>query len=458
MQPLSLINNLGNYFHNNIKDPFPEVPGNLKMPFIGSTFDFANDLNKFLIEYWQQYGDIFKVRIFGANFIVMVGPEANQFVLQDEQEHFLSKESWGQLIGELFTGAIMLSDNEEHERFRRIMQTAFHRKPMMSYSKVINDTVKEYIDKEISAVKGPIKFYPLMEKLTLNVAGRLFFGVEFTDQQLNAITAVTRASADPVRLKLPFTKYGKGIQSRKVLEDFYQERIDANKNNPKDDLFSYMCIARSEAGETFTDQEIINQMIFVMMAAHDTTTSTLAAMIYQTAKSPEWQDKMRLECKELNFGDQVPYEGLKDFKIVEQVMNESMRLHPALNAFPRMAIRDFTFNGYKIPAYTYVAISPKLTHLRPDIYKDAFQFDPDRFSEERAEHKIHKHAFIPFGAGNHLCIGKYFAIMEIKTIINHLIQKYSWSVAKDYTTKFLAPLNHPEDGLMVTLKQLDGNN
>jgi len=127
MQPLSFINNLGNYFHSNIKDPFPDVPGNLKIPFIGSTFDFAHDLNKFLIDYWQQYGDIFKVRIFGANFIVMVGPEANQFVLQDEQEHFLSKESWGKIIGELFTGAIMLSDNEEHQRFRRIMQTAFHR-------------------------------------------------------------------------------------------------------------------------------------------------------------------------------------------------------------------------------------------------------------------------------------------------------------------------------------------
>ncbi len=454
MLPLNFIHNIGNIIHNNIKDPFPDIPGDLKLPFVGSTFEFSSDLNKFVEEYWKKYGDLFKVRVFGANVLMMVGPEANKLVLHDQQQYFLNKESWGLVIGELFKGAILLTDGDEHRRFRRIMQTAFHRKPMMGYLEVINSTVSEYLQQETISLNSRVKMYSFMEKLTLQIAGKLFFGVEFTEKQLKAITAVTRASADPLHLNIPFTRYGEGLRYRKVLSEFYKERIRANRKHPGEDLFSYMCIARSESGEQFTDEEIIDQMIFLMMASHDTTTSTLVSIIYETAKDSKWQKAMREECRDLDFGDFVSYEGLKELKLVEQVMNECLRLHPALGAFPRLSTRDFEFNGYKIPAYTYIGISPKLSHLRSDIFSNPLDFDPDRFSENRAEHKKHSHAFIPFGAGNHICLGKYFAIMEVKIVLYHFIRHFKWSTSKNYKTKFLPPLNHPRDGLPVKLERI----
>ena len=454
MNPLTLAQNLGNFIHNNIKDPFPKIPGNLKLPFVGSSFEFAGDINYFLEQYWHQYGDIFKVRIFGANFIMLVGPEANKLVLQDQQNNFLNAEPWNVVIGELFKDAILLTDDDQHKRLRRIMQTAFHRKPMVGYLDTINQTVEKYIDKELKEINGKVKIYPLMEKLTLRIAGQLFFGVDFDETHLKAITSVTRASADPIHLNLPFTKYGAGLQSRQILQKFYKKRIEQNRKNPGEDLFSYMCIARSESGEKFTDEEIINQMIFLMMAAHDTTTTTLTSMIYETAKATEWQDAIRNECQQLPYKNNVSYESLKDFKTLELVMNECLRLHPALVGFPRLATRDFEINGFHIPAYTYVGISPKLTHLHPKIYTNPNLFDPNRFSKESAEHKKHSHAFIPFGAGNHICLGKYFAIMEIKVIINYFSQHFKWSVNDKYTTKFLPPLNHPKDGLPVLLERL----
>ncbi len=454
MKPLAFLNSVGDYLNDNLTDPFPDIPGDLQLPFIGSTIDLTRDMNGTLEQLWKKHGDVFKLRIFGANVIMMVGPEINKLALQEKQDEFLSREAWSIILGDLFKGAIMLSDGEEHKRFRRIMQTAFHRKPMKGYLDVIVESVNDVIDNEIEMKEEKVKIYPIMEKLTLRIAGKLFFGVDFKEKHLTAIREVTHASADPLHLNLPLTAYGKGLRSRKMLTEFYNERISANRKNPGNDLFSYMCIARSEQGESFTDEEIIDQMIFLMMASHDTTASALTALIYETAKDQFWQDKMRAESLVFQEQGEVSYERLKEFELIGQVINETLRLHPSLMAFPRMTTRDFEFNGYKIPAYSYVGICPKLSHLREDVFPNPWRFDPDRFSAERAEHKKHSHAFIPFGAGNHVCIGKYFAEMEAKIIVHHFIRKFRWTADKHYEAKFIPPLNHPKDGLPVKLEKL----
>ena len=388
---------------------------------------------------------------------MMVGAEANKLALQEKQDNFLSEDAWNIVLRDLFSGSIMMKDNEEHRRLRRIMQTAFHKKPLISYLKVINDTTEAYLDHEFKVENGVVKIYPAFEKLTLLIAGKLFFGVEFDEEHLEAIRQVTHASADPLHLNIPFSKYWHGIKARKLLTDFYSKRIATKRSHPQNDLFSYMCVARSEMGETFTDEEIINQMIFLMMASHDTTTSTVSSMIYETARAPEWQNEMWQECNGINKDGPVEYSQLKEFEIVGRVFNECLRLHPALVAFPRLTTKEIIYKGFRVPAYTNIGITPYLSHLDPNYFPDPEKFDPNRFSPERAEHKKHSHAFIPFGAGHHVCIGKYFAEMEAKIIMHHFVQKFKWSVEEGYTVRYLPPLNHPEDGLVVNIEHRMSN-
>ena len=90
----------------NIQDPFKEIPGDLKLPFIGSSLEFATDVNKVIIKNLEKYGPIFKLRVMGYNVIALAGPDANKLILHDDQENFLSKKGWGFIIGDLFKEAI----------------------------------------------------------------------------------------------------------------------------------------------------------------------------------------------------------------------------------------------------------------------------------------------------------------------------------------------------------------
>lgn len=439
---------------DNISDPLPGIPGNVKLPFIGSTIEFARDINNELVKNWVKYGNVFKIRVIGEHIVVLIGPEANKLMLHDDQDSFLSKDGWKFILGDLFTDAIMLTDGEEHTRYRRIMQSAFHKEPMTGYLKVIEEEVVQFIENEINIKRGKILVYPTMVRLTMKIAGRLFFGLDFKPNQLNDIIAVTEASMAPVRYDIPFTLYAKGLQARRNLTEFYRNIIRDKRNNPGEDMFSQMCVAKSENGESFTDEEIINQMIFLMMASHDTTTSSLTSLIYETAKNPKWQDALREEANHFyNQGD-MEYQRLKELKVTQMVLNETLRLHPPLIVVPRYAIKDFTFEGKYIPKNTKVAFYIYGTHVMKEIYENPMKFDPGRFDECRNEHKKHPMAFIPFGAGRHVCIGKYFAEMESKIFISNFVRKYKWTVPANYTMKYLPPLNKPHDGLPVSIEKI----
>lgn len=444
----------GEKISQNLIDPFPHIPGDLKLPFVGSTLEFAQDINALIVRNWRRYGDVFKIRVLGENIIALAGPEANKMILHDNQEDFLSKKGWDFVIGDLFKNAIMLTDGEQHARYRRIMQCAFHKDPMMGYLEVIEAEVCKYLDSEIAIHDGKLITYPAMVRLTMLIAGKLFFGVQFDQKHLDAIMDVTHASMSPLHLEIPYTTYWKGMQARKALTEFYRDKIKKNRNNPGDDMFAQMCVAHSDKGEYFTDEEIINQMIFLMMASHDTTTSTLTSMIYETARQPYWQERMREESIDFYHKGPLNYNRLKEMKDINLVFLEALRLHPALVVLPRYATKDFVFDGYAIPAGTRVAISTYATHIRPDIYTLPLQFDPERFNDERAEHKKVAYSFVPFGGGKHLCIGKYFAEMEAKVVMSHFVKRFQWTIPDGYVMRYAPPLNHPRDGLPIFIKRI----
>jgi len=449
-----ILEQAGQKLLQNFTDPYPTIPGDLKLPFVGSTLEFAQDVNALIMKNWKRHGNVFKIRVLGENIIALAGPEANKLVLQEDQDNFLSKKGWEFVLGDLFPGAIMLTDGEEHARYRRIMQTAFHREPMTGYLDVIENETAQYLEEEIPIKNGRLITYPAIVRLTMKIAGKLFFGVEFNEKHLDAIMDVTHASMSPVHMEIPFSKYRKGMDARRMLTAFYKDRIQENKRNPGEDMFSQMCVAKSEEGEMYTDEEIINQMIFVMMASHDTTTSTLTSMIYETARDRAWQEKMREESRGFYAKGPLEYTRLKEFRDIGLVLNECLRLHPALVVLPRYAVKDFTFQGYAIPAGTRVAISIYATHLIPEIYADPLKFDPERFNEERAEHKKVPYSFLPFGGGRHICIGKYFAEMEAKIVMSHFVKRFSWSVPKGYKMRYAPPLNHPRDGLPIRIEKV----
>lgn len=213
-----------------------------------------------------------------------------------------------------------------------------------------------------------------------------------------------------------------------------------------------LCHVQSDDGERFTDDEVVNHMIFVLFAAHDTSTTTVSTMAYHMAKDPQWQDRARAES--LDMPADLGYDDLKNLPALDLIFRESLRLNSPVPMLARAALKDTSLDGYYIPKGTFVIAEPQSVHSNPKVWKDPYRFDPERFMPERAEDKVHRFAWVPFGGGVHKCIGMYFAQLEIKTILHNMLRTYEWAVPDSYTWKVaLNTLGEPVDGLPAVLRR-----
>jgi cytochrome P450 len=220
-------------------------------------------------------------------------------------------------------------------------------------------------------------------------------------------------------------------------------------------MFSVLCHTADEDGQSFTDDQIISHMIFLMMAAHDTSTSTMTTMCYHLAANPEWQERLRDDSARIGDGP-LDFEALDKLETYDLVINESLRMMTPLPFNFRQAVRDTDLLGYFIPAGTSVVTWPSINHRLPELWTDPDKFDPDRFAEPRSEHKKHRYAFAPFGGGAHKCIGMVFGQLEIKTVMHRLLRRYKLELASpDYKPSYdYGGMPVPIDGMPIVLRPL----
>jgi len=403
---------------------------------------------------YESQGPVVGQRMGLFRSVNLFGPDALKHVLLNREGIFSSKRAWDLIIGRLFTNGLMLRDGEDHRYQRSIMQGAFRKPALEQYLEQMNPQIATRLSHWQAA--DPFLVYPAFKKLTLDLACSVFLGIELGDEaeRVNrAFEDAVAASMAVVRLRVPGLAWTRGLEGREYMVEFLRRLIPSKRKAEGSDMFSQLCRAENEQGHRYSDSEIIDHLIFLMMAAHDTTTSTLTSMMYELAVHPEWQDRIRAESgatgkkrvssKEL----EAPGVGL--------VMNEILRRYPPLSTIPRLATREFQYGGYRIPAGSMVIVFPIHMHHMSEWWTNPFSFDPERFSEGRAEHRRHSHSFVPFGGGAHLCIGLRFAEIQIRAIVHQLVQRFRWSVHEGYTMPVQqSPISKPRDGLPVRLEAL----
>lgn len=191
-------------------------------------------------------------------------------------------------------------------------------------------------------------------------------------------------------------------------------------------------------------------MNFLMMAAHDTITSSATSLVMLLGRHVEWQDRLRAEVQSLGSNDGgVPYEQLDRLVETEWAFKEALRMVPPVPSIPRRAMRDFTFGGYHIPAGTHVGVNTAYTHMMPEHWPNPETFDPERFSPERSKGR-HRFAWVPFGGGAHMCIGLHFATMQIRILMAQLLSRYRIELEPGSGSDWqIFPIPQPKDGLPV---------
>jgi len=257
-----------------------------------------------------------------------------------------------------------------------------------------------------------------------------------------------------VRLPIPGLEFHAGLKGRAYLERFFRELLPAKRASDANDMFSALCRAENEEGERLSDREIVDHMIFLLMAAHDTTTSAMTSLVYELAANPAWQDRIRDECQALD-GPYLEFGDLGRVPAIALAMQETLRRYPPLSTVPRMAERDCVFDGFPIPKNALVVCFPIHTHHMEAWWDDPFRWDPERFAEPRQEHRRHTHSYVPFSAGEHVCLGLRFAEMQVRSVLFQLVRRFRWSVPSGYRMPVQqAPISKPVDGLPIDLARL----
>ncbi|MBW2269945.1 MAG: cytochrome P450 [Deltaproteobacteria bacterium] len=408
----------------------------------------------------EEYGPIVAHGAGPFRGVFLFGPDANRFVLLDRRGIFSSRKPWMRIMGGTFPNGLLLWDGEAHKHQRKIMREAFKRPMLRSYTSAMNPMIERGLGRfDASAESGAeLKAFDALKELTLEIGASVFMGAELGESTTAVNTAfeglVAASMPGGIRLPIPGLEYQRGLKGRQFMLKFLGSMLAEKRANESPDAFSQMCHAETPEGERFNDTEVLDHMIFLMMAAHDTTTSSLTSMMYELARHPEWQERARAECRTLG----KPYAEFEDAPELEEltwVMKETLRRYPPLPVIPRMALEEFEWEGYVVPAGTMVVVSPIVTHHMPEWWTRPYTFDPLRFSPERAEDARHTHSWIPFGGGVHMCLGIRFAESQIRAIMHQLLLRYRWTVAEGYEMPVQqAPISKPKDGLPIRLERI----
>jgi len=437
------------------RNSLTHIPGDEGWPIVGKTFQVLADPRGHIERSAAKYGLIYRSNTFGQTSIVLLGPEANELVLFDQAKLFSSSMGWDRFLGKMFPRGLMALDFDEHRLHRRALSVAFKSGPMKSYLAILDAGIAARIA-QWKANPGPMLFYPAMKQLTLDLAATSFLGVDIgseTDEITRAFTDMVAATVSVIRTPLPGTKLARGLRGRERIVAYFSEQIPIRRAKGGEDLFSQLCHATHEDGALLSTQDIVNHMSFFMVAAHDTLTSSLTALVQELAAHPQWQSKLREEVAALGIkpGEPTNFDNLEAMPLAEMAFKEALRMKPPLASLPRRAVRDFTFKGYAMPAGTMITVNPLFTHFMPEIWPDPERFDPMRFTDD-AQRARHRFAYVPFSGGAHMCLGLHFAYMQAKCFARHFLQNLTVSPQTATTPDWqMLPIPKPRDGLRVVI-------
>jgi cytochrome P450 len=432
------------------------IPGDEGWPVIGRTLKVLADPKGEVERMSAKYGLVYRSRVLGETSISLLGPEANELLLFDQAKLFSSSHGWGTILDRLFPRGLMLLDFDEHRLHRRALSVAFKSGPMKSYLAALDADIAQRVTRW-RQLPDPIPFYPAMKQLTLDLAATSFLGAGIgpeVDEITRAFIDMVAASVAPIRQPWPGTQMARGVKGRARIVTYFSEQIPIRRAEGGEDLFSQLCRATHDDGALLSTQDIVDHMSFLMMAAHDTLTSSLTSFVAALAANPEWQQKLRHEVTALGIASHQPtsFDNLEAMPLAEMAFKEAMRMKPPVPSIPRRATRDFSFMGYALPAGTLVAANLLFTHLMPEIWPEPEKFDPMRFTDE-AQRNRHRFAWVPFGGGAHMCLGLHFAYMQAKCFARHFLQNLSVSLEPGYKPDWqMWPIPKPRDGLRVVLK------
>ena len=433
----------------------PLPPGARGLPWIGETIAWARDPLGFAQQRYERYGLVWRTHLMGRPCVVLLGPEANRFILGTHLHLFSSRAGWGKPITSLIGDGLSLIDGADHRRHRQMIQPALHGSLISRYFEVMQRITVEHT--AAWAQQGRLKLFEGFKHLSFDIAAQLMLGARnqaeaqrFYDQ----FHVFTGGLFSRPAWKSPWTPYGKAWIAGQALRHTLQAVISERRGRaPGDDMLGLLLQARDEQGLGFSDAELIDELLVLLWAGHDTITSLLTWVMYELLRHPDVLARAYAEQMQLVGNGPLTLDQLKQMPLLDRVLREGERLHPPAPGGFRGVVAPFEYGGYRIPAGWTVMYSIVWTHHMPELWHEPQRFDPDRFAPSRDEGKK-PFQLIGFGGGPRVCVGLAFAQMQMRIIVSQLLRHYRFALVPGQSFKPVAvPTKMPKDGLVVTVER-----
>jgi cytochrome P450 len=415
----------------------PRQPPESELQFdVGSTDDSLERM----MELFARLGDTYRVYAPGRKSYTWVinHPDDVKRVLVSNHRNY-TKGVGLDRVKILLGNGIMTSEGEFWKRQRYMMQPMFHRRVLTEFNRLIDECNDRFIHKwEAQAARGErVNVTEDMSELTLEIVLRSIFGPDFDrlSQQAggNPFDVVTKEQARDLKFAYRFRQLGK------VISALVNRRREAHEEHP--DFIGMLMNARDkETGDAMSERELIDEVMTLVVAGHETTASALNWTWYLLSQHPEVEAKLHAEL------DAAPEEkapGLPQMEALtytHQVIDESLRLYPPGWILSRRTIEADTLGGYEVPAGTSVMLSPYVFHRHPKFWKDPEKFWPERFDKEHEADRP-RFAYMPFAAGPRHCIGETLALYEMLMHLYKVARRYRLTYVADRPIELEAQIN-----------------
>ena len=389
-----------------------------------------------------EYGRSFVLRPGLGSTVVVGDRELVKIVLTGPQDRY----RWGPLfripLG-VFAGptSVLVSDGDDHERRRRVVQPAFALRRLQAWRGHILDELDRMID--ALPIGESVDLAPRIQTAIRRIVVRILFGAELDadevgDRLAPAAAYVNRPMGRQLPHPFPIGARQRARDSRRsfdALLDAEIARRAGSASDERDDVLDVLL-----ATPELTRQELRDQVVSLIGAGYDTTTATASWMVLRAAPEPDVWSRLRDEGDAAGPDDARPW--------AEAVVHESLRIHPAGAYAPRLVVKPFDLGGHHVGRGSLIAWSPLLVGRDPVTWPDPLRFDPTRHLDGSEP----EYAWVPFGAGSRSCLGFGLARMNLTLLVSRLARRVDLVRSTTGVPDALPGVtSHPEGGVPVTV-------
>lgn len=393
-----------------------------------------------MMESVERFGDTYSVADgFSGRMILTQDPEFIDYVLRRNQKNYHKSRMVTEKLGRFIGNGLLTSNGAYWLRQRRLIQPGFHPQKVRGLYSIMQATIDGFLSKIPTGAS--IDVYPLMNRLAFEVVVNTLFDIQLPTETVSELSRHISEIQEFVILDIrqPYKSWWFELSGRVAEQSRKADRVRAillqvvnerKKSGQRfNDLLDMLLDARYEdTGESMTEEQILDEIVILFIAGHETTGNALTWTLYLLAQHPELQERLREESSSLSIEEAVGNSYLN------AVVQESMRLYPPAWVSDRVALEDDAYGEFTFPAGTIIALFYFGLHRSPRHWEDPLAFRPERFLSGKERSKV----FFPFGSGPRLCIGNNFAMAEMALFLKSFASHFN--VAPTSSRPLMRPL------------------